>query len=220
MSKPICVLIAILLLAFLTSCSKGSIDFLNNSICEAPCWRGIDMGTSKDNAIDLLRTMTDVDDASIQVTQVHRPFFEEELHWRFENSEEVGSMALNNNKVNQMYFPLKKQLTLSRLIELYGHPDALIIRKSKFEGTSIEVYFLYQNRDICLVHRPSVFLFSDPITYKINSNIHISEVYYADHTIDNWHVSLACGGGFEIDEYTSAIQEWKGYSDYQISPSR
>lgn len=216
MSRTISILICIILLCQVVSCSGNNTSPLSDSTCSAPCWREINMGATKEEVISELEKMSDVDKETIKTERIDRPYFEEEVHWHFNSGAEVGNILLNQNKVLAMYFPLKKQRSLLSLIEIYGQPDSIIIKKEKLDNIYIKAYILYQEKGVCLVHQPSLLPFIDPQSYKIRSSIPISEVYYADNTIPDWQINFGCEGGFDEDEYSKLLQNWKGYGEYTI----
>lgn len=207
MSKIYSILVCIVLLVLNVSCVGKNNSPLMDSICSAPCWRGITMGATKQEVITNLAKMADIDHETISSTRTNRPYLEEEVHWSFHPMDEVGNIIFQQNKVIAMYFPLRKQLPLSSLIKQYGQPDSILIKKEQLDNTYVIAYILYQHSGICLVHKPSLFPFYNPESYTIRPSSHISEVYYADYMIPDWQTKFGCEGGFDKGVYSKSVQD-------------
>jgi len=216
MSKLLSILVCMALLGLIASCVGENNSPLMDSTCGAPCWRGINMGATKEEVVANLGIMTDVDQETITSARTNRPYLEEEVHWRFHPMEEVGNIILQKNKVIALYFPLRKRLSLSSLIKRYGQPDSIILIKEQLDNIYVTVYILYQQSGVCLVHKPSLFPFYNPKSYNIRPSSSVSEVYYADYTIPDWQTNFGCEGGFDKDVYSKSAQDWHGYGNYSI----
>jgi hypothetical protein len=218
MAKCLSVFMLIIMLGSIMACNGdgGLTNVLNDPTCRAPCWRGITMGTSKEEVVNSLTKMSDVEPESISTSRTNRPYEEEVINWKFKGISEFGNIILNGNKVSEMVFPLNKQLSLASIISIYGPPESLIIKKLSGDGIYLQVYILYQKKGICLEHQPSLLPFVDPNTYLIVPSTKIVAVYYTNPSVPDLQLNLGCEPGTIINVYESIVQDWKGYGSYKV----
>jgi len=214
MKKNISFVMMIPLVFLLFSCQKNIGSKLSDSICQAPCWRGITVGTNKDKAIESLYQMSDINQQTINMGKSDRPNMQYVINWKFQDSGESGNIIVNNDVVSAFYFPLLTKLPLSTAVKIYGIPDYVLINKMVLDRVSSEVYLVYK-RGICLEYQPSIWPFNDIDTYKIKANDHIDNIYYSDPSIDEWPIKV-CNIGFSSEDYEKYLSLWEGFSSYSV----
>lgn len=214
MKKCISLLLLIPLVVLLSACDKSAEGYLTDSICSAPCWQGIAMGTSKDKAVESLYQMSYIDPLSIKVDKTDREDMQYVIYWRFTQTDNLGNIIVNNDVVSALEFSLIKKISLKDAFNLYGNPDYVLIEKQKVDTVYSKVYIIYQ-QGVCLEYQPSVWPFTDIDTYKIKSNDHIDNIYYADPSIEKWPIRM-CNIGFSNENYEKYLSLWKGFAPYAV----
>jgi hypothetical protein len=219
MKRFISLLVIIPSVFLLSSCQQNIGRKFNDSVCQAPCWGGITMGTRSDKAIELLNQMSEIDQQTIKVVILDRPDMQKVINWKFKNSDESGNIIINNDVVSAYYFPLLNKLSLSAALKIYGNPDYVLIEKQVVDVVYSQVYLIY-NAGICLEYQPQIWPFADIDTYRIKPNDHIDIIYYSDPLIDEWPIRM-CNIGFSSEDYEKYLSSWKGflsYPAYQVLP--
>lgn len=209
----------ILLISILASCIGNTSRILNDTICQAPCWRGITMGGSQEEAIKIVTHMPDVDLSSITIDKKNdRPMMEQGINWKFKNPSGLASVYFHNDKVTMISFPNDDELRLSDLINKYGDPDYVYLHKDVFEVVYMTVYIFFAKKGICLGYEPASFPFYNPKNIQIKPSAILKGIAYADLSIPNWQVKL-CLPGLEEDKYEKDVQKWVGYGTYSFPQS-
>jgi hypothetical protein len=218
MNKKVFIICIILLLCTIASCSGNNTPIFNDTICQAPCWRGISMGESQEVALNIVEQMPDVNPDSITVDKNNRiPLMEQGINWRYKNSQDFGDIYLHEGKVTMIYFPIDSRLGLSDLFNKYGNPEFIYLEKVVLDGVYISIDMIYLKRGICITYEPT-FLY-DPKNIQIKSSSKAKEVYYADPSIPNWQLKVGCLRGLAEDEYEKNVQKWVGYGTYSFPQS-
>jgi hypothetical protein len=201
----------------LTACSGKKSVLMNDTTCDAPCWRNIRLGeTDAVQAMHLLQQMEDVDPKSIK-------------HWVRvqENAEGVGASFLGTkeswititfeDKAVAMYFYFLDDIPLGQIIRKFGEPK--FIWPFAVEGdpfTRLTSYFFYPEQGICLFHEYSGIVLGKPESFRATRATRIDQIWYVDPSIaPDWLKESCITVGRKIGS-GSAGQEWEGYKAYPI----
>ena len=217
MRRFISLLVIIPFVFLLSSCQEDIDRKLTDSVCQAPCWRGITMGTSMDKAIEMLNQMPDIDQQTIHVSKSDRPDMQKVINWKFQNSDESGNIILNNDVVSAYYFPLVNRISLSAALKTYGNPDFVLIEKQILDGVYSQVHLIYK-QGVCLEYQPFLWPFADFETYKIKATDRINRIYYSDPSIEEWPINI-CNIGFSSKDYEKYLSSWNGFTSYSVYQS-
>lgn len=211
---PILVLFCVLVL---TACSGKKSVIMDDTTCDAPCWRNIRLGeTDAVHAMQLLRQMKDVDPKSIK-------------HWVRvqEKAEGVGAGFLGtkeswmtitfDDKAVAMNFYYHDDIPLGQIIRKFGEPK--YIWPSAAQGdpfTFLTSFFYYPNKGICLHHEYPGIVLGMPKTFRATRATRIREIWFVDPSIaPDWIVDDCIDVGKKI-ESGSVGHEWEGYETYPI----
>lgn len=211
------IIIPMIFLLMSSGCSSHTGSILTDNLCQAPCWRGITMGTSLDKTIESLNQMSDIDQQTINIDITDRPDMQKVINWKFRNSDESGSVILNNDVVSAFYFPLLRKISLSSVIQMYGNPDYVLIEKQIVDAVYSQVYLIYK-AGICVEYQPQIWPFADIDTYRIKANDHIDIIYYSDPSIEEWPINM-CNIGFSSEDYEKDLSSWNGFTSYSVNQS-
>ena len=212
MKKFHLIIITFICLLLFTSCNEIPSAILNDVSCQAPCWRNISMGMSKDDVISLLNYMKDIQKSTIKIKPTYKNYWDEGVSWDFAGRQEnYGEIFFHHGKVVMMYFE-EKGITLSKLIQKYDVPDQVWAVKDVLDSVMLTIDFTYPGKGVCYEYQPSSFSPRSIDSYRITSSNRIMDIYYFDPTIELGQYNIGCI--WSIDK--SLIQEWKGYGDYAI----
>jgi hypothetical protein len=216
MIKKLYSYISLILILNMVSCSRRPSTFLDVTDCQAPCWRGISIGTNQENVLRLLKQMPDVNPDTIITEKDNTPMMEIGIKWTFRNNRDHGTILLHNNKVTEIFFPSDNQMLLSDFTKEFGNPDLIYLDKEILDGVYITVNFLYIQKGICLTNEPFFLPFYNPSKVSIGSTSKIKRIYYADPSIPEWQLKIGCLRGMESDVYNFHVQNWTGYGTYNF----
>lgn len=213
MNIKIKLFIGILLIILLTSCDTKPSATLSDNSCEAPCWRNISMGMSRDEVYSKLQGMKDIQINSIQTGPTYKPYWQDEITWSFENErEEKGGIYFHDGKAVMMIFSLADDLPFSAMIEKYGEPQQVWSTKAVLDGVMLEIGFMYPQKGICFEHKPNLYL-QNPDNYQVKQDTKIQTITFFDPAIASYgQINVGCIWSIDIGK----IQSWKGYGEYRI----
>jgi hypothetical protein len=214
----------LMLLFFAAGCSNRAANILEDTTCQPPCWRGIHIGATKDEALNYLNKMPDISNGSITISGPRGDFYDEYVQWKFINNQGSGGFALVTGKVIEISFTLNPEVSASKMMSLYGEPDTLILEIANLDGVYMTLFLFYSQKGICLDMRPSYNPFIDPLkTYKITPPVRVEQIYftdpsiYTDHSINDWEIKHGCLTGMDKKDYEKRLQKWTGYGKYKVT---
>ena len=207
------IVLLLIIALMITSCAPKPSAALDDTSCQAPCWRNISMGMKDTEVISLLNGMKDVEKNTISTGSILKSFWDEEVHWEFTGNHGIyQGICFHNGKVVMMYFEVKGVI-LSEAIQKYGEPNQVWATKMTLDTTALNIIFMYPEKGICYENLPSWPLFSSSIdTYRIGSSLDVKDIYYFDPSVGMDKYDIGCV--WPIDK--SLIQPWKGYGDYKV----
>lgn len=212
--------LSILMLVFLVSCAQKPSPALTDITCAPPCWRGITFDSTQEEVLQKLEGMTDVDKESITQSIGDWPYGQSLISWKFASLEEGGNIFIYNNAASKIILGSQIPMPLSRLLDIYGEPDGVIIQKQKLDWEFLQVCLIY-NKGIAINYSPNTWYplkkYQD---YRVKPSDKVREVYYVDGRLLDWQINLACDIEFSMAEYNSNIQLWKGYQSYPVVQHR
>jgi len=202
----------------ITSCSgKGSV-VLQDTSCEAPCWRNIEVGkTGVEQTLKLLSQMPDVEPASIRQGKNPKTLVEG-ISASFINVKETSlQITFQNDKAVSIYFSYAEDISLADAINKLGEPKYLYPFALKGDPTVyLTVNLLYPELGVCLHHENKGLVLKVPKEYRIAGSLNISRIYYVDPSLPQGQITYGCLSGSDEDELDLIRQEWKGFTEYPI----
>lgn len=216
--KKIIISISVFIVTFLfTSCSGVGKAILEDSTCNAPCWRNIEMGkTGIEQTIELLNQMPDIDLNSIRQGKNPQTGVEG-ISAGFLSDDSNLVIRFQNEKLVLIYFSLEKGVSLADAIKKYGAPtffNPTAISGDPFVYLTVD--FWYPELGVCLHHENKKLLVTIPTKYRINGGTNITRIYYVDPSLPKDQITYGCLLGANESELDSIRQEWKGYAEYPI----
>ena len=205
-----------------SSCSRNSSVIIDDTSCEAPCWRGVIPGISTIQEVKPLpNSMSDVlVDTIMEIEGSKNPFLEKGVVWRFTGVDEsLGEVYFQDEKVTRINFSIEKPLILSDLITKFGEPTLILIQSTEGDPSIyLTIDIIYIEKGICLSSQPSFFAtFENPETYRIKPSTKIGNVSYIDPSLPNGQIISGCLAGLNEKTYQEIQQQWAGYAPYKVS---
>lgn len=207
-------------LAFLlTSCTSRRSAVLQDTTCDAPCWRNIEIGkTDVQQTIELLNRMPDVEHNSIQQgKKIHTPNMEV-VEASFLNSKESHlEVTFVEEKASGITFNYSKNISLADAIKKYGEPKIVILYAIQGDpAVYLIVDFLYPDAGICLHHQYQGLSVKIPKSYKLKGSLNIANIYYVDPSIPDGQVTYGCLTGSDEIQLDPNKQNWNGFVEYPV----
>jgi hypothetical protein len=203
----------IFLLICLSSCVKNDLSFLDESNCQAPCWRQIRVGESnREDTVKLLKAMEDIQLESIQNT-TGNGYKTDGLIWNFDGPQEAhGAIYFHDDKVVYIWLSTPNGTMLKDLFDRLGSPNQLIVSKSVLDGVMVTIGFMYPERGFCFYSRRS--MLKVPDYFSIKSDFKIDEILFFDPKLSSDAVNASCYQPFSPND----LQHWNGFGKYKIFP--
>lgn len=211
--------VIILCLAWgITSCSGKKSAVLQDSTCEAPCWRKIEVGkTGIEQAIQLLNQMPDVDHSSIRRGTNPQTLIEGVSAAFIENKESSLRIVAEGGKVVSISFSFDEDISLTHAIKKFGEPEYVFPFALKGDpAVYLTVGFWYPDQGVCLHHQNRNLILKLPEAYRIKGTRNITEIFYVDPSLPQGQIKYGCLTGGDEEEVETKKQEWKGFIEYPI----
>lgn len=206
----------------MVSCSSKPSVVIEDTSCNAPCWKGIEIGkTNIDQTMKLLSQMPEIDINSIGHNKVPITM-EEFVGASFKGVKEANVIiSFQNDKAISIDYRYRKDISLADAIKKFGEPQYIIPYSLRGDPSAlIIVDFFYPEKGICLHHQNRSFILGLPETYRIKGSLNITEVYYVDSSIPNGQFEYGCLRGGDENEWKTMVQDWKGFGVYPLLRSR
>lgn len=210
--------IAFITVFMITSCSgKGSV-VLQDTTCEAPCWRKIEIGkTGIAETLQLLGQMPDVDPNSIRQGKNPQTLVEAASASFINDKESSLRIIFQNDKVVSIYFSYAEDVSLANAIKKFGTPTCIYPFAIKGDPTVyLTVNLLYPDLGICLHHQNKGLVLEMPKAYKLVGSTNISRIYYVDPSLPQGQITYGCLSGSAESEIVLHRQEWNGFVEYPL----
>lgn len=217
--KPTIYILPILLFhTVLASCSKAPSVVLADNTCEAPCWRGIEVGkTTQEEVLNAISLMSDIQQSTINHQTSFVPMVEEIIYWNFQGVAEInGDLSFHDQTAVMITFNYDQPIMLGEFIQKSGEPSFVYITSSQGPGVYLTVDLIYPIKGICLSHQPRLLPLQNPDQYSFTPQLKIHSVSYIDPAIENGHLTIGCLRGVDSREYQSIVQNWNGYLEYKV----
>ncbi len=216
-------LIIILCCFLLTACSGQKSSVLDDTTCDAPCWREIIPGrTSLDESLKYILGMTDVAKDSVKLTDGNYGFWQNGILWSFDHViENSGELFFNSDEVIFLKVSIAKNqiVSLSEVFSKYGEPDLVYSTYGILETMMKSISLIYSN-GICVelrtqnINPTRVEPNSDIYYTTIVSTIEIKSISFFDPNLSSNVISTSCYWPIE-EKY---IQKWNGFGKYFVFP--
>lgn len=210
---------AILILGFLTGCIRRESVFLSDDSCNEPCWSELKLGQSKNEVLELLNNMKNIDQETYKWTISNDNSFDESVSWKFINMrEKSGSIAFKNNQSVAFGLTYPKNLVLGEIISKIGEPGKVFVHNSTgafqaFNKAFTDVSIIFPQHGICSSKFANIDI--DDKYYLIDSNESIQILDIVDPNNDPNQLINGCLRGLSKEELAE-LEEWVGYGNYSV----
>lgn len=210
-------MICLSLLMLFTSCTSKPSVVLEDTACNAPCWRGISMGMDREAASATIQTFTDISIDQIRSPIDERRFLSEGISWEFKRRmESGGNISFHKSKVAEIDFIYDGGFPISAFINKYGEPKLAYLNKAILDGVMTNIYLIYPDQGICVSISPGFLPSQDPIQYNIKDTSTIKSVHFVDPKVSENQTKAGCLYGMDSEEIGKYVQKWKGFGFYMV----
>jgi len=200
-----------IILLFCISCDALKLEYKLDNSCPAPCWKGLTLGMSYEEALDLINHS-----GHYSVTELKGP--EGSLSIVLENKAGEFNVLFFSSEgilrsIDLSYKLWRMKLPLEKVINALGEPDHVIVWFAGRPMNDIKAVLCYPDTGITVDLRPNKT--ADPpkeLLYDINKNTSVWGIL-----IDIIDPSLSGVGGNDCKKPLDFAlkHEWIGYGNYQ-----
>jgi hypothetical protein len=208
----------VMILGFcIASCKSNSAFVFDDSNCTPPCWRGIEIGSPKEETIAALKGMPDIQSDSYITGDPDNPFDGDSIFWLFRHRPGgAGEIQFRGEKVEKIILDLMDGIPISAFIQEYGEPETVLLTEMQLDNIVLNVYFFYPEKGICLEHHPNPFFVKSHRSYSIDSSTQVFDITYTNPEHSPANTYEACMRGFFGGELPEQVQKWEGYGEYRV----
>jgi len=166
--------ILVILLLLVSSCSYLGLEikptvspsfretsFLTATSCAAPCWRGLEIGTSSySQVLDTISSLKYIDQKKIRISEMLVPDINPK-NWvpgkvitafciENGNDKPCLKLTLANDKLRDIEIILNYDLKLSNIVEQLGNPDYVGYKNANTDQVLCEVELIWVNKQLVL----------------------------------------------------------------------
>jgi len=199
-----------------SSCNAQRQSFLfKDSICELPCWQGIEIGMSNEQVKSILEDMQEIKPFTISEHDDSPRPLRYNIFILFDRETfNDASFYFADDQLKVMVFnaPIRQNRRLDYWIKELGEPDQVVAYGSFNTRYAIWQSYYYDNLPICLTGK---LVKETGSTIVLNEEIQIASVVVSDPTFEKEMANVGCYTGY----YQDQIQPWHGYDNYTICPN-
>lgn len=187
----------------------------DHSVCKAPCWGGVYPGiTHKDDGVGSISEVPFITRGSLDILESENG--EGHIVWQFNLSvpEKYGTAYFENDEIYLINLELKRKIPVSRFIEEFGDPNAIIPYSCWAETKWEHIVFLYTDLGLALTSFDP-WIRPDRSFAEIRHNFKIEEVFYYEPSSFFYPgVFYRVSDAPLPEEIQESLQEWHGYGMY------
>jgi len=209
-------ILLILCVLFITpSCTSKSSTIFDHSVCKAPCWGGVTPGiTYKDDGVGAISEVPKINRISLDI--LNNDIGEGLIVWQFHYSvpEKYGKAYFENDEIYLINLELERKIPISRFIEEFGDPNAIIPYSCWAETKWEHIVLLYTDMGLALTSFDP-WIWPDRSFAKIRPNFTIEEVfYYEPSSFFDPGIFYKISDAPFPESIQESLQEWHGYGMY------
>jgi hypothetical protein len=206
----------IVIIIFLSGCISNQIllPLLTSSICDPPCWQGITPKISTENDVEIRLNSIPQVDLKHLTWKGKWNTYSNVLMFEFIGNRQKSEIYFVNDKVQDILFYGKLQITLDQIVQLYGDTSKVLISKPYSRDLLLyQINLLYLKKGIILIFT----IRGDETKVDIKPDTKIEEINYLQITDTNeFLLSLDIFGMITDDDLAKRFFPWQGYMTYPI----
>jgi len=182
-------------------------DWLDEPICQPPCWENITPGTTTmTEAASILNNLTGVITLGPLFSDIRN---RDEISWEFPHSQSGGSSYTEGNSsiiVNmRLSIDLDQLLKVEEVIQVYSFPDHVLARSCT--GRNCVVHLIYDNGMTL-----ELYLRTKNDYFEIAEDSRVYRIWFLLPGVQGYVDTMSA---YQLDIIASLI-DWEGYREYKI----